>query len=37
MKRTIAPLLIQKVRGCGFDTAKTDPNKGIPLFSFRFP
>ena len=33
----IAPHLIQKVRGCGFDTAKTDPNKGFPLFSFRFP
>ena len=29
--------LLNEVRGCGFDTAKTDPNKGIPLFSFRFP
>ena len=29
--------LLNEVRGCGFDTAKTDPNKGIPLFPLRFP
>ena len=33
----IAPHLIQKVRNCGFDTAKTHPNKGFPLFPLRFP
>ena len=29
-----APHLSNEVRGCGFDTAKTDPNKGFPLFLF---
>ena len=29
---TAATHLLNEVRGCGFDTAKTDPNKGIPLF-----
>ena len=37
MKRGIAPHLIRKVRGCGFDTAKTDPNKGFPLIFIPFP
>ena len=34
---TAAPHLLNEVRSYGFDTAKTDPNKGFPLFPFLFP